>query len=150
MRPENVAVTAGESVWAIGSVLPRGLQECPNIMVLQAYIDDSGSEPTQQHFVLAGFAASPEAWSVFANEWDAALKLPPSLDYFKAKEAYRLQDQFSRRRGWTETLRDERIALFDEITARHAVLRISSSMKNDDFHLAPIHRTSISHCGSGG
>lgn len=99
----------------------------------QAYLDDSGSEPSSPIFFLAGFIASESSWRAFEADWLAALNLEPKLDYFKMKEAFRLQDQFHRRRGWTEAKRDERLMQLVEIIKAHALVRVCSSIKNADF-----------------
>src|SRR5437868_7829681 len=101
--------TAADRVWAMVSGLPSGKRERRKLMVLQTYADDSGNEPTSPIFVLAGFIASYEEWAAFSDEWKAALAEPPGLDYFKMKEAERLHDQFSKRKGWTEKKRDDRL-----------------------------------------
>jgi hypothetical protein len=54
-------------------------------MVFQAFIDDSGREPTSPLFVLSGFVASHEARAAFSDEWDAALREAPAIGYFKRR-----------------------------------------------------------------
>lgn len=100
---------------------------------LQWFIDDSGSEPNEVYFVLAGFLSTADRWAAFSDEWQAALSLPPLLDYFKMTEASRLQEQFDRRRGWTDALRDQRVRLLVDIACRHVLLRISGAIQNSHF-----------------
>ena len=66
------------------------------------YADDSGSEPQGQIFFLAGFLSTIDRWVEFSNQWDEALRLPPSLDYFKMSEAAGFWEQFSSKYGWYE------------------------------------------------
>lgn len=70
---------------------------------LEVYVDDSGSEPQGEIFFLAGFISTVERWAAFSNEWDSALGLHPTLDYFKMSEAAGFWEQFSSSRGWNET-----------------------------------------------
>jgi hypothetical protein len=115
--------------------LPDGKRQRRLILALapQWFIDDSGSEPQQPIFVLAGFLASVESWSAFSNEWAAALAAPPKLDYFKMSEANSLDGQFSRNRGWHETLRDNRVVTLTRIIRKWAKLRVSASIRHDVF-----------------
>ena len=56
-------------------------------MVLQAFVDDSGSDPQSFPFVLGGFVARPTQWAAFTDEWERALHRLPRLEYFKNNEA---------------------------------------------------------------
>lgn len=102
-------------------------------MVLQAWIDDSGSEPQSTFFVLGGFVAQHDQWAAFSDQWQAVLDQSPKLDYFKMNEAFRLRGQFDRRRGWTEEIRDRRIADFTDTIRAHAMVRVSASIQHADY-----------------
>lgn len=142
---------AAEQIWALVSGLPRGERERREFMVLQAFIDDSGNEPTDPVYVLAGFVADSLAWAKFSDEWQAALDEPPRLAYFKMKEAERLQDEFDRRKGWNEKLRDDRLITFCRIIQKHAIYRVHVSLQHADFikHIksleTPIRRSVSNH-----
>jgi len=99
----------------------------------EVYVDDSGSEPQSPIFFLGGFISSVERWAAFSNEWDSALALPPALDYFKMSEAAGFWEQFSRKRGWNETNREDRLATFARIINKYAMLRVSASIRHDLF-----------------
>jgi hypothetical protein len=58
---------------------------------LQAYVDESGVARDSAFFVVAGFLASHQEWARFTDDWDAALKEPPRVEYFKAAEAEALR-----------------------------------------------------------
>lgn len=56
--------------------------------MFQAYIDDSGSTPQgamahEDRFVLAGYVMMAHKWEQFSDEWNAALKNRPKIEYFK-------------------------------------------------------------------
>jgi hypothetical protein len=95
----------------------------------EAYVDDSGSEPSSKIFFLAGLVSSADRWAEFSKEWDAALALPPALDYFKMSEAAGFWEQFSRTKGWDEQKREDRLVALARIINRHAVLRVSTSIQ---------------------
>lgn len=120
-------------------------------MVLQAFIDDSGNEPTDPVYVLAGFIANSAAWAKFSDEWQSALDEFPKLEYFKMKEAERLQDQFDREKGWDERRRDNRLITFCRIIQKHSVYRVHASLRHADFikHVksleTPIRRSISNH-----
>jgi hypothetical protein len=115
------------------SGLPRGERERREFMVLQAYIDDSGNEPNQHVYVLAGFIAPSDSWARFSDEWQAALNEPPALAYFKMKEAEWLQDEFSREKGWDERIRDGRLVTLCRIIQKYIVQRVHVSIGHTDF-----------------
>src|SRR5215208_2476822 len=114
--------TAAERVWAMVSGLPSGKRERRKLMVLQAYIDDSGSEPTDPLFVLGGFVSQAADWAVFSDEWKAVLDIPPTLEYFKMSEANSLREQFDPSRGWNEKLADIRVNLLCDVVCNHTRL----------------------------
>jgi hypothetical protein len=77
-------------------------------VVLQGFIDDSGSDGTQPPdrtgaprgniFVLAGFLATAEQWESFSDRWEALCDLDPKTPDFKMVKAYRKSGKNSY--GW--------------------------------------------------
>ena len=102
-------------------------------MILQAYVNDSGSDLQGPLYVLAGFLSSAERWADFSTEWAVALAGPPGLAYFNAAEANRLKGEFDRRKGWDGPKRDDRVATLIRIIKRHALGRIHTSVRPVDF-----------------
>jgi hypothetical protein len=131
-RPTVLSKEA-EAILALVSGFPSPQRERRNFMVMQACIDDSGSDALSPVFVLGGFMASVERWLAFTDEWKAALDEPLSIEYFKMSEAAALRGQFHRRRGWNESLRDERIALLTSIIRKYVAARISVALRYKDF-----------------
>jgi hypothetical protein len=95
--------------------------------------DASGNEPQSPICVLAGFVASSARWTDFSAAWQAALDEHPKLEYFKMTEAASLRGQFDRRRGWTETKRDEKVLSLVRIIRDHVGVRVSAWIRNDDY-----------------
>lgn len=108
-------------------------RRAPVILAPQAVIDDSASQPNPKYFVLAGFVSSVARWAEFSDEWQVALDLEPKLAYFKMNEANLLVGEFSRDRGWTEALRDDRLITLIRIIKNHVLLRLHASIKFADF-----------------
>jgi hypothetical protein len=67
--------------------------------MLQGYMDDSGSEPKGQLFLLSGFILETEQWERFSDEWQFQLHRQPYIDYFKMHEAAARVGQFQ---GWNK------------------------------------------------
>jgi hypothetical protein len=99
----------------------------------EVYVDDSGSEPQGEIFFLAGFISTVERWAAFSNEWDSALALEPSLEYFKMSEAAGFWEQFSKSQGWNEARREDRLTTLARIINKYAMLRVSVSTRHDLF-----------------
>ena len=76
------------------------------MVMLQAAIDDSGSDQQGPVYVLSGFIAKAEQWAEFTEEWRTKLKNPPAIDYFKMSEANGLDGQFL---GWDIDTRDQKV-----------------------------------------
>jgi hypothetical protein len=118
------------------SGLPERLRGRRLIMAatrFEIYVDDSGSEPQSPVFYFGGFISSVENWAAFSNEWDSALALTPTLDYFKMSEAASFKEQFSKTRGWNEANRNDRLVAFARIINKYAMLRVSASIRHDLF-----------------
>lgn len=49
-----------------------------------AYVDDSGSDPNDKVYMLAGVVLPAEQWSSLSKDWQRLMEMPPRLEYFKA------------------------------------------------------------------
>jgi hypothetical protein len=102
-------------------------------MILQTgYFDDSGSDVGSQYYVLAGFIASVEDWKAVSTKWAAILAKEPSLDYFKMSEAMAMDGQF--RRGWSKSLRDQKIMELVDVITELDPPRIECFLKRSHFN----------------
>jgi hypothetical protein len=91
---------------------------------IQAYLDDSGmAQPPAS--VMGGFVASAESWTAFSADWQEALDMRPSISYFKMSEANALRGEFEH---WSETRKNERVALLFSIIEKHALFGVSSAV----------------------
>jgi hypothetical protein len=73
----------------------RGLCAESQTMPMVAYVDDSGSEPSQPIYVLGGLILPDSTWSIFSADWDHVLRSVPKIEYFKGSEVWdRRKGQF--------------------------------------------------------
>jgi hypothetical protein len=94
-------------------------------MILQAFLDDSGSGKKEPFFALAGFISTVEAWAEFSNAWEKALAADPAIPYFKMSNAYAQRGVFN---GWEREAIAKKVSLLTDVIKSHAMVRISSSM----------------------
>lgn len=118
-------------VEALVSGLPTYARKGRLILVFQGFFDDSGSHANEPFYVLAGFVSTVDKWKVFSDEWQAKLDEFPGLRYFKMSEANAMAGQF--RSGWNPQTRDQRVFELAEIIKKHAMVRVTSSLKRSDF-----------------
>ena len=76
------------------------------LALLQAFIDDSGSDIADQRLFLAGYLNHAEKWALFSDAWAEELKATPAIEYLHMVEANNLRGQF---KGWKKEDRDEKI-----------------------------------------
>src|SRR6266446_9949601 len=74
VREGKAPLPASAYVWALVAGLPSTERGSRRAMILEAYLDDSGSGGRRQRFfTLAGFLSDYESWGKFADEWKAVL-----------------------------------------------------------------------------
>lgn len=105
-------------------------------MVLQGFIDDSGSGDPQRQpdMVLAGFISDHDNWAKFSDAWQQELNQEPPIEYFKMSEAFHADGQFA---GWKEEDIWDRVDQFVQIIKNHGqpkkMVRVSITGKSADF-----------------
>jgi hypothetical protein len=109
-------------------------------MVLQAFIDDSGSDPKAHSFMLAGFVAPAEAWAAFADDWQVLLDRAPEAGYLKTAHAYAGYDEFHLAKGWNRNLVTNFMMDASDIIKEHVKERIAVWVRRDYFdkHIKPV------------
>src|SRR6185437_15148849 len=83
--------------------------------MLQVYSDDSGKHDPKI-FCAGSLCSTAERWAHLCDEWAAELARHPKIDYFKAREAAALEDQFY---GMSAPERDQKVAALIQIINRH-------------------------------
>lgn len=123
-------------VWALVSGLPSGQREKRPLLMLQAFIDDSGTDGRSPVFVLAGFISTVERWAAFTDEWTESLRWA-GIEYFKMNEAATLTGQFLH---WSEANRDEKVVRFHRIIEEHVIHAVSLRLILSDLEYVIGHR----------
>jgi hypothetical protein len=98
------------------SGLPTENRKRRNIVVIQAFLDESGTKGTHPVFTFAGFIGRAEVWARLSQEWSLWLKASPRIEYLKMAEAAKLNEQF---RSFSARQRDEKLKGFVEIIKKH-------------------------------
>jgi hypothetical protein len=100
-------------------------------MPLYAFIDDSGSEPTQPIYVLGGYVAPVDYWPKVANSWGLVLEAEPPVEGYKASLVWDYhKGPFSHLS--TEERRAKVDALVDVIS-KYNMVAISARLRWDDW-----------------
>jgi hypothetical protein len=100
------------------------------MVMLEGFIDDSGSEPRSPHFVLAGFVSTAERWASFADAWEAECAAAPKIDDFKMAHANALRGDF---RGQSRDESAARVIKLAGIVADHTMLRVQTVIRWNDY-----------------
>jgi hypothetical protein len=100
-------------------------------MALTAYVDDSGSGGDSPYYVLGGYLSTVSEWELFTQEWDAALRTKPSIEYFKSAEAEALDGQFQL---VLREIKDYKINKLLEIIQKHVLQCVTSTMRQSDYN----------------
>jgi hypothetical protein len=97
------------------------------LVILQAYIDESGTGNTRQepYFALAGFISTSENWANFSTEWQKELDNDPPIKCFKMRQAFAKQGPF---KGLNTEDIDQRVTKFIEIIKSYAMVRVSTTI----------------------
>jgi Protein of unknown function (DUF3800) len=100
------------------------------LVMLRAFIDDSGSEPTGKIFVLAGLLSTAERWERFSNEWASICDQDPKTPDFHMSNAHSIKGGY-----WGEgtedelrATRDARLLALAQTIRKHSIVRVASGM----------------------
>src|SRR5439155_19473930 len=89
------------------SGLPTAKRKRRLIIVIQAFLDESGVKGTNPVFTFAGIIGRSERWAQFSDAWQDWLKTPPKIGYLKMNEAAKLIGEFGR---FDKHARDKKLA----------------------------------------
>ena len=97
---------------------------------LQAYVDDSGSHPNGELFVLAGVVSTVERWAEFSNEWRKVCGEDPQTFDFHMSRAYQLNGSY-----WgegsielLEAKRDVKLLKLISLIAKYGLIKVHSAI----------------------
>ena len=69
--------------------------------MLRGYVDDSGSEPSSQHFVLAGYVLPADVWARFSDAWHRELRNNKPISCLHMKHLGKHEGEAGQFKGWT-------------------------------------------------
>ncbi len=134
-------ISADDGVWlpewlSCLSGLPQERRKRRILVMIQAYVDDSGGKGHTKTFVFSALIAEEKEWARKADEWAAALSKPPKISYFKMDEAVGFDDQFF---GFSASERDEKLKDLCRVIRVPSITTLSVTIRIDDFltHWAP-------------
>jgi len=119
-----------EYIRALVCGLPRELRLRRLLVMLQGYVDDSGSEGTRSPFVLAGYILPAKEWELFSDDWKSQLEREPRITYFKMMEAAQRIKQFS---GFSEEFCRCKVKDLLAVIHRHNLDGIYSVLSWNDY-----------------
>lgn len=121
-------------VRALESGLPVNKRNERWLVILQAYMDESGTHKTEKepYFALAGFISTSENWANFSTEWQKELDKDPVIKCFKMSQAFAKIGPFE---GLSREDIDKRVNNFIEIIKSYAMVRVSSTINKREYDL---------------
>lgn len=114
------------------SGLPEHRRRKRILVPIQGYVDESGSVETDR-FVFSALIAEAEDWARFSDEWDACLKAPPSIRYFKMDHAAGRDGEFY---GFSDVERDAKLRSLCAVLNRLKPTEVSADADMRQFAIA--------------
>ncbi len=106
------------------SGLPRDVRRRRVIVTIQAFVDESGGKGQGPLLVLAALIGQASQWAEFSGQWADALAAPPTIRYFKTREAVGLSGEFG---NWTRSSRDRKL---------QDLIRVLNDFRLTELHVA--------------
>ena len=98
---------------------------------MRAFFDESGDDPRDKIYVLAGWVGDDAVWSRFGQDWNGVLT-NAGIQYFKHNEARALKKQFA---GHSPVERDRIVGQLVEVVCAHKILGLIASFKHPLYQL---------------
>jgi hypothetical protein len=95
--------------------------------MLQAFIDETGNDPSSFAFNFAGWVGTVQEWKIFSTEWSEELQRPPAITYFRHSEAKHRSGQFA---GCCREEADGKILALARVIARRELYGVIAGMKH--------------------
>ena len=110
-------ITPADYIWSMVCGYAAPHRQRKNLLMLNGYIDDSGSEPSSPTFVLAGYVLPAESWARFSDEWAKELLRGKRIDFLHMKDTGKNEmGQFD---GWTIDEIEEKLMPLAKIIQAH-------------------------------
>jgi hypothetical protein len=112
------------------SGVPEDRRRRRTLVVIQAYVDDSGGKGQGEVFVFSALIASAEMWAGVVDRWNFVLRESPSVRYFKMGEAAGCRGEFY---GFLASERDEKLRRLCAIINTPEISEFSCTLVLADF-----------------
>lgn len=99
-------------------------------MTLRAYFDESGTNPGDDAFVLAGYVSTHDKWLRFTEKWTGLVVDEWGLDFFHMAD---FESRFGPYADWDDGTRKERLNKLLQLIAEHATVSVAFSVPNKPF-----------------
>src|SRR5438132_229870 len=80
------------------SGLPAPARKRRRVVMIQAWVDDSGGKGQTEHQIFASVAMAAEQWAEFSDQWAEALAGPVPIHFFKFDHALNRTHAFRKTR----------------------------------------------------
>jgi len=97
------------------------------LVMLRAFIDETGNDPKEPVFNFAGWVSKVTEWDHFSDAWHEELHRTPPIEYFKHHEAKSQTGQFE---GWSRADCDEKILSLAKVIVKHDVYGAATGVRN--------------------
>ncbi|MFY3168659.1 DUF3800 domain-containing protein [Achromobacter xylosoxidans] len=101
------------------------MKEQKPFTLLQAAIDDSGSDKGDRRLFMAGYISTAENWASFSDAWVAELRSGKPINYLKMREANSRDGEFY---GWTQAEVNEKLTRLKAIIDSFKPMSFHNSM----------------------
>jgi hypothetical protein len=98
-------------------------------MIINTYLDESGTHGQSAISVMAGYAGTTEQWDQFAADWETLVRRA-GVRYIHAVELFKQTKQF---RGWKAADVNALAASIDGIIASHLQLGFAAVIRTNDY-----------------
>ncbi len=114
------------------SGFPDRIRRKQNILIFQAFFDESGTKGQDVYMTMVGLFGRAEVFAEVADEWDRTLraKHPGRIRYFKMSEACNLSGEFQH---WDSKQRDAKVRQMAQVIDRDDLLEIGAAVHLDAF-----------------
>lgn len=99
-------------------------------VVLGAYFDASGNNPSDECLVLAGFVSTPERWAQFSVAWKALVNDEWSLPYFRMSD---FENRMGPYKNWSDKERHDRLNQLLELINQHVIASVATGVPMAEF-----------------
>jgi Protein of unknown function (DUF3800) len=95
-----------------------------------AYVDESGCGATGNILLLSACIQTYPVWAEFSDDWDAVLRLHPSISSFHMRKARKRSGEFA---GWKAIDLDHKVIALTEVIMRHRPHILSCWVSERDY-----------------